>query len=200
MSEMTEQRPDELRREIARTRADMDRTLAELEDRVSPSRIRERQTERMRSRWRRTRDAVMGSPDEGPGAISRLSDRASDVSQSMRDAPERVEEVARGNPLAAGMIAFGLGALAGSMFPSSGLERSLASELRDEFEEPVRSELQQAGEQLKADLQEHGQHAIDDTKRAAQEGLQRTTEQARGSADEVREHAQGSAEHLRDRS
>lgn len=36
---MTDQRPEELRQDIARTRSDMDQTLAQIEDRVSPSRI-----------------------------------------------------------------------------------------------------------------------------------------------------------------
>lgn len=198
MSDTTAQRPEELRREIARTRADMDRTLAELEDRVSPSRIRQRQTDKMRSRWQRTRESVMGSTGDGPGARDRMSDTAGSMGDAMRDAPQRVEDTTRGNPLAAGMIAFGLGALAGSLFPSSGAERSVASGLRDEFEEPVRSELQESGQQMKGNLQGHAEQAMEDTKRTAQQGAERTQQRAKGSAEEVRDHAQSSAGRLRD--
>ena len=49
---------DTLRHEIQATRSDMDRTLAELEDRVSPTRIKERQAAKVRSRWDDVRTSV----------------------------------------------------------------------------------------------------------------------------------------------
>jgi ElaB/YqjD/DUF883 family membrane-anchored ribosome-binding protein len=211
---MSEQQPEELRRDIARTRADMDQTLAQIEDRVSPSRIKDRQVDRFRGRWQRTREAVMGS--EGPGVSQRadrvgdqmsaraneMSERAGDAAQHAADqarhAPERVEEMTRGNPLAAGIIAFGLGALAGSLAPSSAPERRLARGLRDEFEEPVRDELQRAGEDVKQDLQEHAQQAVEETKQTARSAADRTTDEARGRAEHVRGEAERAAEHVQE--
>jgi ElaB/YqjD/DUF883 family membrane-anchored ribosome-binding protein len=211
---MSEQQPEELRRDIARTRADMDQTLAQIEDRVSPSRIKDRQVDRLRGRWQRTREAVMGS--EGPDMSQRadrvgdqmsvraseMTERASDAAQhavdQARHAPERVEEMTRGNPLAAGIIAFGLGALAGSLAPSSTPERELARGLRDEFEEPLREELQRAGEDVKQDLQEHAQQAVEETKQTAQSAAERTTDEARGRAEHVRGEAERAAEHVQE--
>jgi ElaB/YqjD/DUF883 family membrane-anchored ribosome-binding protein len=219
---MSEPQPDELRRDIARTRADMDQTLAQIEDRVSPSRIKDRQVDRLRGRWDRTRQAVMGSvddvrdggggPDVGRRASElgdRTSDRAGEMSERASDAaqhaadrarqtPERVEEVTRGNPLAVGLIAFGLGALAGSLAPSSAPERKLASGLRDEFEEPLREELQQAGQEVKEDLQEHAEQAVEETKQKAQREADRTTEEARGRAEDVRNEAERAADHVQE--
>ncbi len=212
---MSEQ-PEDLRRDIARTRAEMDQTLAQIEDRVSPSRIKERQVDRFRGRWERTRDAVMGSdgPDVGERAgevgdrisqradeigdrASEVTDRAGDAAQHAaeraRQAPGQVEEVTRGNPLAAGLIAFGLGALAGSLAPSSAPERQLASGLRDEFEGPLKSELQTAGGAVKEDLQQHAQQAVEETKQTAQQAADRTTAEARGRAEEVRDEAERAA-------
>jgi ElaB/YqjD/DUF883 family membrane-anchored ribosome-binding protein len=205
---MSEQQPEDLRRDIAQTRAEMDQTLAQIEDRVSPSRIKDRQVDRFRGRWDRTRTAVMGS--DGPDAKERasrvgdrageMSDRASDSAQQAaeqaRQAPDRVEEMTRGNPLAAGIVAFGLGALAGSLAPSSAPERQLASGLRDQFEEPVKGELQTAGEGMKEDLQEHAQQAVEETKRTAQGAADRTTEEARGRAENVRGEAERAADNV----
>ena len=214
---MSDPQPEELRSDIARTRADMDQTLAQIEDRVSPTRIKERQMDRVRSRWDRTREAVMGSsvedrPDVGQRAsrvgdrvgerANEVSGRASDATQQAADrarqAPERVEEVTRGHPLAAGLIAFGLGALVGSLAPSSAPERQLASGLRDEFEEPVREELKQSGAEVKDDLREHAQQAVEETKQTAQGAADRTTEEARGRAEEVRSEAQRAADHVQE--
>ena len=206
--------PEELRRDIARTRADMDQTLAQIEDRVSPSRIKERQVDRLRGRWERTREAVMGSdgPDVGDRAgevgdrvsqrADEMGDRASDAAQQAaeraRQAPDRMEEMTRGNPLAAGLIAFGLGALAGSLAPSSAPERRLASGLRDEFEEPIKSELQAAGDDVKDDLQEHAQQAVEETKQTAQAAAERTSEEAQSRAEEVRGEAERAADNVQE--
>ncbi len=210
---MSEQ-PEDLRRDIARTRAEMDQTLAQIEDRVSPSRIKERQVDRFRGRWERTRDAVMGSdgPDVGERAgevgdqmsqrADQIGERASEMTdragERARQVPERAEEVTRGNPLAAGLIAFGLGALVGSLAPSSAPERQLASGLRDEFEEPVKSELQAAGGAVKEDLQEHAQQAVEETKQTARDAADRTTEEARGRAEEVRNEAERAADNVQE--
>jgi uncharacterized protein YjbJ (UPF0337 family) len=200
---MSEQQPEDLRHDIARTRADMDQTLAQIEDRVSPSRIRDRQVDRVRGRWERARTAVMGS--EGPDAqqrASQVSGRAGDAAQQAaeraKQTPERMEEMTRGNPLAAGLIAFGLGARGGSLAPSSAPERQLASGLRDEFEEPVKGELQAAGDGMKQDLQEHAQHAVEETKRTAQDAADRTTDEARGRAEQVRGEAERAADNVQE--
>jgi ElaB/YqjD/DUF883 family membrane-anchored ribosome-binding protein len=196
------QDPDAIRREIEATRGDMDRTLAELEDRVSPTRIRERQTEKVRSRWHDVRNAVMGSSDDhGSQHGTSVSDQARstmqgaqeamhDARDTIQDAPHRAEEATRGNPLAAGLVAFGVGALAGSLFPASAPERRAAEELRDRFEEPVKDSLQQSGEELRAELQEHAEEAVEDTKQSAQQAADRV----RGDAEDAAEQVQGRAE------
>lgn len=211
------QGPDDLRREIARTRADMDRTLAAIEERVSPSRIKDRQVDRFRGRWERTREAVMGSADDGPGLgdragqvsdqmgghASELGDRASEtahqLADSTREAPQRLEETTRGNPIATGLVAFGLGAIAGSLAPASTPERKVAQGLREEFEEPVRAELQSAGEEMKQDLQSHAEQAVQETKETAQRGKERTTEEAQQHADQLQGQAKDAADEVQQR-
>ncbi len=209
---MTDHEPEDLRRDIARTRADMDQTLAQIEDRVSPSRIKDRQVDRIRGRWDRTREAVMGTSDDGPDVGQRadevrerasgVGDRAGEVANravdGARETPDRVEELTRGNPLAAGIIAFGLGALTGSFLPSSAAERQLASGLREEFEEPLRAELQHAGEEVKDDLRQHAQEGVEETKQTARDATDRTTDEAKGRAEEVRGEAERAADHVQE--
>ena len=200
------QDPDLLRREIETTRTDMGRTLEEIEDRVSPTRIRERQAERVRSRWEGVRSAVMGSADEvrehgtdlAHDAQGRLDDAQEAVQETVHQAPERIEDATRGNPLAAGMIAFGLGALAGSLFPASAPERRAAAGLQDRFEEPVKGALMESGEEVRAELQQHAELAVEETKQTAQHAAQRVKTEAQESAEHVQQRGQEAAEHVRE--
>jgi ElaB/YqjD/DUF883 family membrane-anchored ribosome-binding protein len=200
------QDPDLLRREIDTTRSDMGRTLEEIEDRVSPSRIKERQTERVRSRWEGVKSSVMGSADdlrdhgtdvahEGQG---RMDEAQQAVQDTVQQAPERLEDATRGNPLAAGMIAFGLGALAGSLFPASAPERRAASGLQEQFEEPLKGALKESGEEVKTELQEHAEVAVEETKQTAQHAAERVKTEAQESADHVQQRGQEAAEHVRE--
>ncbi len=183
------------RREIEATRADMGRTLETLEDRVSPTRIKERQTERIRGRWDRVRGSVMGSSDHGS---SSGQGRAEEAKDAVQNAPDKVEEATRGNPLAAGLIAAGIGALAGSLFPASGAERRLASELRDEFEEPLRSELQHAGQEMTDELRDHAQHSAEQVKSTAQDAAETTKQDAQSSAESLQDEAKREAGRAKD--
>ena len=199
------QDPEQLRDEIARTRADMDRTLAQLEDRVSPTRIRERQAEKARGGMHRVRDAVMGAAPDPSQMRSRAADMADSAGGSLDDAggtmqqtPEKVEQATRGNPLAAGLIAFGAGALIGSLLPPSRAEEELAGQLRENFEEPVKQQFQQAGQEMKGGLQEHAQRAVEDTKQSAQQAMDETTSQAQDAKDQVQGSAQDSAQNVRE--
>jgi ElaB/YqjD/DUF883 family membrane-anchored ribosome-binding protein len=195
------QEPDLLRREIETTRADMDRTLAELEDRVSPSRIRERQTERVRSRWEGIRTSVMGSADDlrehGTDVAHQAQGRLDDVQETVQQTPDRIEDATRGNPLAAGLIAFGLGALAGSLFPASPPERRAAAGLQEQFEEPLKEAVKESGEEIKADLQEHAEVAVEETKQTAQQAAERVKSDAQDATEHVQHRAQDAAENVR---
>jgi ElaB/YqjD/DUF883 family membrane-anchored ribosome-binding protein len=192
LTETDTERPTQRQRiEIEETRADMGRTLERIEDRVSPTRIKERQTDRLRSRWSRTKDRVMGSNPESAGVRDRMGDASGRVSDTVQEAPDRLEHATRGNPIAAGLIAAGLGALAGSLLPTSEPERELGGKLRDELEEPVKSELQHAGEEVREELREDAQHSADAIKASAQDSAERTRAEAEGSARRVKDETRG---------
>jgi gas vesicle protein len=206
------QSPEEIRREIEQTRANLGETLHDIEDRVSPSRIKERRTEAVKSRWRNVKESVMGTSDDvryqadqrrqqvsgaASGAASQLSDAASGAVDTVKSAPDQAMNRARGNPLAAGLVAFGGGLLLASVLPATQREQEAASTLKDRYAEPVKQQLQEVGQQAKEGLQGTAQQAVQEVKSTAQEAVQNTKSEAQSSAQSVRGDAQGAAEQVR---
>lgn len=213
--------PERLRDDIARTRADLGRTVTQIEYRVSPRVVARRQVRKVQDGVGRARTAVMGSPEydtarsrpsgqfdreidirdqasEKAGqAREQASQYADQARETVQEAPERVKEATAGNPLAAGLIAFGVGALAGTLLPSSETERQAAQKLRDEFEEPLREEGQRAGERVRDRVQTRAQDATEQVKATAQDATERTKQEAQSSAQEVQEHAKSAGEDVR---
>ena len=107
---------EELRAEIAQTRGDMQQDVDAIADRVSPSHIAHRQSEKVKDSFRKVKDSVMGT---GESTSDQLHHYSEDAAEAVRDAPHRVVEQTKGNPLAAGIIAFGAGLLASSLLPGT---------------------------------------------------------------------------------
>jgi len=195
------QSPEEIRAEIEQTRQNLGSTLEDIEDRVSPARIAERRTEAVKNRWQNVKESVMGPADDARySAQSRgadLGDRASSAADTVKGAPDQAMQRARGNPFAAGLVAFGGGLLLAAAMPATEREQQAAQTLRDKYEEPVKSELQQAAKQAGEGLQGSAQQAVQEVKSTAQEAAQRTKDDAQGSAQSVRGDAQRAAEETR---
>lgn len=147
---------DELQRRVERRRDDVGRDLEVIGDRVSPGRIVERSSGRARRRMGRVRDTVMGS---GGDARSRLG-----------EAEQHVEERVEGNPLGAGVVAFGIGFLLGSVLPGSRQEERLVGQV-----EPV--------------LTEVASTAADEARHAAEELAPTAKEEAAALRDEAADAA-----------
>lgn len=167
--------PDEIRADIERTRGELGSDVDALADKVSPSSIAHRQTEKVKSRFQGVRESVMGAADS---ARSSASDSASGASDHAKDVAQRGVEKAKGNPLAIGLIAFGAGWLVSSLIPASDKEEELAVELKDKaapLVDEVKEQAKDAGSQLGDVAKEHAQ----DLKGTAQD-------HAKGAADDVR--------------
>lgn len=132
--------------------------------------------------------------DQDRGRASDMADRANQnvqqLTEGARQAPERLENATRGNPLALGLIVFGLGALAGGLAPATKPERQLTTGLREQLEDPVRDQLQHAGDEIKDELQEHVRSAVEETEQTAKGAAGRTTAEAEQRADSVRSNAE----------
>ena len=133
-----------LRAEIARTRAELSDNVDALADTANPKNIANRQVNKVKGAARGVREHLMGAPDDPydsgtlgdradtvKGSVGGLQDRASGVVDSVSDAPAQVRSKARGNPLAAGLIAFGIGYLISSAIPSTEKEQEAASRLQE---------------------------------------------------------------------
>lgn len=180
--------PEQIQADIERTRAELSDDVDRLTEKVSPPRVMGRQVDRVKGRAAAMRDRVMGSADEGSGlrgAEDSLGSAAGSAKDTVTAAPQTVRTQTQGNPLAAGLIAFGVGMLISSLLPPSQAEQQLAAQAEEktkELAEPVK----QAGQQLAEDLQPAAQGAVEQVKSTAQDAAQHTTERAKSGAQDVK--------------
>ncbi len=128
--------PEEIRAEIERTRLNLGQDVDALADKVTPSKIAARQTDKMRAGLSGIRDRVMGAAHDG---ASTTSGALSDAGSSVSDAAHGVKAKAEGNPLAVGLIALGAGLLIASLFPASQKEQELAATVKEQGPAPRRA-------------------------------------------------------------
>lgn len=201
--------PARIRDEIRMTRGRMDETLYELEDRVAPSRVAERTKAKARSRWNDVKGSIMGSADDltpsgsspsgsGSSGSSRgMGDVASDAADQARQAPQRAKQKTRGNPLAAGMIAFGVGALAAALLPDSDQETKLVEDAADRVDlQAARGEVEQVVQDVREPVQQRAQEGVDDLKGTAQGHAQDLKDEAATSGQRVQSDAQDASQQV----
>lgn len=201
MAEVTQ----ELRDDIERIREDLDTTLDALGERVSPRRIARRRKDAARARVTRVRTAVMGSAsgtassaaDQGRRAKEGAKEAAGHAVEKAREAPEMIEQQTQGNPLAAGLVAFGAGMLLATLFPPTEAEQRAASALQERAE-PLKDRAVEAGREVKDHLQESARESAQQVKETATEAAEEVKGQAQTSAQGVKEQARSSKESVKD--
>jgi len=174
--------PEELRQEIADTRADLSTTLDAIGDRVSPGRMIERRKNRMTESVQSLRDQVMGT--------------AHHAGDSVTGVPGQVREHTRGAPILAGAIAFGVGFLIASAVPASSAEEQLGSTLLDKAE-PLKEELVDAGKAVAQHLSEPAKESVASVKEAAAQSAQTVADQAKGAVMDTKEQASQRVDEVR---
>ncbi|MDF2047569.1 DUF3618 domain-containing protein, partial [Microbacterium sp. Kw_RZR3] len=108
--------PEAIRAEIERTRAELGSDVDALADKVTPSKIVDRQKSKVRHAVGGLRDRLMGAADDTGSA-------ASDLAHGAADAAHNATEKVKGAPLAVGLVAFGAGLVVASLIPPSRAER-----------------------------------------------------------------------------
>lgn len=204
---------DQLKRDIEQTRGNLTSTVDAIGDRVSPGRIVERKTNRMRQGVQSVRDRVMGAAsgatgavgDRVSGAATSVRDTAGSAAGSIRDAPSSVKQAAtertEGAPFAAGLIAFGAGLLASALVKPTARETQLAQAAVDAAQ-PVKESLAEAGREVASNLKDQGQTAVEevkstatqaasDVKETARQASEQTMDLGREAASDVKETVQG---------
>jgi gas vesicle protein len=129
-------------------------------------------------------------------AASTVSDTASTVADAVQQAPQAVVRQTRGNPLAAGLIAFGAGWLVSSLLPASQREQQLAEQAKQhasELGQPLLDAAKDAATEMKDHLQEPAQQAVESVRATAADAGRTVTEEGRSAAQDVQDHAQDAA-------
>lgn len=175
----------QVREEIDHTRAEMGGTIDTIADRSSPSRIMDRQRRRVLDRVHALRERVMGTAEDARTSLQQTTGTATDMGREM---PEKVRSQAQGNPMAAGIVAFGSGLLAASILPPSQTERQAASRLREQVQ-PVLGEVKQSSQQVAHDVKSTAQEAVTEVRGTASQSAQHVVEEAKDSAQHVQQQA-----------
>jgi len=187
------QSAEELRRDIEYTREDLSETLDAIGDRVSPGRMVERRKNRVMNGFYSVRDRVMGTASD---AGQSFGDTAGGAVDTLKSTPDTVVQRTQGNPMVAGAIAFGVGALMASVFPATSKEQEVAGQLKEKAQ-PLADELKQTGQQVAQNLKEPAKEAIESVKATAAEGQQAVSDTAKDAADTTREAAREGTENVR---
>lgn len=150
---------------------------------------------------------VGGSGRPGSSGGPGLGERASGVASSASDAASHATDAAsgaasgavdsvgaraQGNPLAAGLVAFGVGMLASALIPASERETRLASQAVDVAQEhgaPLLDEAKSVGQDIAEDLKESATESVQQVKATAQDSAQTVKAEGQSSAETVKNDA-----------
>jgi hypothetical protein len=193
------------RAQIERSRADLAATADDLHDRLSPRQAAGRKVARVKSRAGgvidTTRRVVIGGP---VGQVQQVATRASDTASSLAGtaadglgtAPARLKSTAEGNPIAAGVVAFGLGLLAATVFGASATEREMAASIGGQLA-PVKEHLQEAAQEIGTTVRDSAQEAAHQVQGTAGSATQELAQQGKTAAAEVAEEGRSAAQDIR---
>jgi hypothetical protein len=130
------------------------------------------------------------------GATSTAGSAASSFGEKASALPVAARSKARGTPLAAGLVAFGLGWWASSLVPSSRQEQRFARSARDEAG-PLVDEAKAAADAVAQNLQQPAQDAVAAVKDRATEAGATLRDESRSTADDLRADASAAADRYR---
>jgi ElaB/YqjD/DUF883 family membrane-anchored ribosome-binding protein len=204
---MTSSDPDVIRRQIEDTRRELSYDVDALNEKVNPARVMDRRVTAAKGRMTNLKERVMGSAHDtrhhahgaasnAAGSVQSAASSAADSVQgaaasaatAVQQAPDTIVRQTQGNPLAAGLIAFGVGWLVSSLLPASEKERQLAQqaetairENKDALLEPAKQVAQEIGDELKPAAQQ----AVESVKATAQDAASTVAEEGKSAAADV---------------
>ena len=188
--------PDVIRADIEATRARLGTNVDAVADKVTPSHIVQRQSDKVKESVKDAvfgaKEKVMGAADHAAGNVHSATGSAGshlgDAGSAIGDAPTQVKAKTQGNPLAAGLIAFGAGLLVSSLIPASQKEREAAEALKTAAE-PLTTELTEAAKNLAEGLKEPAQSAMENVKATAADATEHVKAEGQGAVADVKDRA-----------
>jgi gas vesicle protein len=173
--------PEVIRAQIENTRRELGTDVDALADKVDPNKIVQRQTDKVKGAFGSVKDRVMGTASDAGQHLSGTADGATDLAH-------RAAAQAKGNPLAVGLIAFGVGWLASSLIPATGAEKKIAANVK-EAAEPLAREAADAAKQVGENLKQPLADAAEAVKGTATDAAQNVKSETQSSAGAVRDEA-----------
>jgi hypothetical protein len=196
--------PEQIQRDIEGTRRALSGDVDRLAEKVSPGKVVSRRVDRVKSGAASFRERVMGTlpdPQEVKGqagsAVSSVGDTASSAASSVGDAassaastvgdavtaaPQKVRQQTQGNPLGAGLVAFGVGLVLASLLPATDAEKQVAQRA----EETARGPVQEKAKELAEPVLESAKESAQQVKETATSAVSDTVDEARSAAEDVR--------------
>src|SRR6476661_1465475 len=219
---MTTSDPDVIRRQIEDTRRELSYDVDALNEKVNPARVVDRRVTAAKGRLTSVKERVMGSAQDttssahgmasnaagsvqgaASSAAGSVQDAASTAADAVQQAPQQIVRQTQGNPMAAGLIAFGVGWLVSSLLPASQKEKQLAQqaenavrEHKDALLEPAKQAAQEMGEQLKPAAQE----AVESVKSTAQDAAATVKDEGQSAVQDVQGQAEQSKQRVQSQS
>ena len=213
--------PDAIRADIEATRARLGTNVDAVADKVTPSNIVHRQTDKVRDAVTGVKEKIMGAADHatttvhdtattGTGhttnamhtagdnlhqATDTVQAKLSDAGQAVSHAPDQVKAKTAGNPLAAGLIAFGAGMLLSSLIPASDKEREAADQLKTAAQ-PLAEQVTDAAKTMVQDLKEPAQEAMDNVKTTATDAAHNVKTEGQYAATDVKDRATNAKDNI----
>jgi ElaB/YqjD/DUF883 family membrane-anchored ribosome-binding protein len=188
---------EELRGELAVERASIGADLEAIGDRVSPGRIVQRRRAATRQRFDGLRERVMGTAEDlRDAATTPVSGAASSVAGTMSGAPQAVRRTTGGNPLAAGLVAFGVGLVVATLLPETETEHRLTEKVQPQLEE-LASTAGQAAQDVVEAVKPAAEEAVQDMKQGAQDAVDHVKEQGTHAVSATADQATSSAQQAR---
>ena len=217
--------PDAIRSDIEATRARLGTNVDAVADKVTPSNIVHRQTDKVKDAMSGVKEKIMGAADSTTtraqdtlhhaahssaghtsnalhstgeslhGAKDTAAAKLSDAGTAISHAPDQVKAKTQGNPLAAGLIAFGAGMLLSSLIPPSQKEREAADQLKTAAQ-PLATQVTDAAKDMVQDLKEPAQEAMENVKATATDAAQNVKAEGQTAATDVKDRATDAKNHV----
>jgi len=172
-------------------------TIDAIGDRVSPSRIAQRRVDRAKTWAGGVRERVMGSAPSismgspmasTSGVLGSAKEGAHHAAEAVSDLPATVGRQAGGNPLVAGAIAFGIGAMLASVLPETGPEHAAVEQFAPQIQAATDA-AKDMGQQAVGAAKDSAQSSMQDLKQSVSEKADSVKSAATDAATEVKQQA-----------
>lgn len=120
------------------------------------------------------------------------------VGDAVTDAPRKATQAAQGNPLAVGLIAFGVGWLASAFIPASDPEKRAATKVKDAAG-PALEQVKDVAKDAAQNLKEPAQDAVQSVKQTAADAASNVKDEGTVAAGDLKDQAVDAKQTVQDR-